>query len=708
MKHEAESRTPREGGILAGFDEQELRDRMTDPAYAPLWQTIVAKWEGIAARWVEEGEPLQQGGFVWPSITPLVVEAALIHRLTGRSDALQYVEKCIRHLNAQYGGNTAAPDKSGETYLMSHGEIALAADLCRDKLSQETHKIWCRLVREIAIPCADFDPSLSGYGAGGNIPYTRNTQAGIVALLWGAEVDYPDWETVVDRSVEVARQYIRHGCDRGGFFYEGSGYGGFLMLYLSEFAVLLKQCGWCDLFELEPVLEKLADANIQMLLSDFSFSATTNDLGYRSPNSLWWLHVTAREYNRPEHRSAWQAFQGPDHPIRPWGDFWPGLARILGEDERTNGACDRTLMYTFLHWDAAAPVIPLTESTMPLGFCTTGSGTASFRSSWSRNSIFACLLGAGRDRASHGHAHADCGHFGISIGSEYLAIDTGRYNTNEDQHSIVLIDGKNRYPSSREGGGMDRDRRSGKLKNYEQTDYLDHCTADATHMKDCVWALRDFFFVRVDAENAYIIMLDNINFDGGQQPHEYWWQMQVSPDAAIEIKDDGTAAVLGKQNRLDCSFFQKRQEDVAADKAPNQINLEEDIQEWVWPYGREQVDKAAEFELLGLQITSVRRPRLLAKQKSNSCTLLSVVVPRRLEQPLLSIQQFGVTNGIGVEVIAPTFCDRFYAAPDHAFIEAEDGTRGFAEFAMQRNGNGGQVLASWTTPGSDLSFGKIQ
>lgn len=701
-------------GLLAGMDDEKIRSRITTEPYSQLWDYLVRRWEAVAAREAETDGHLVYGGLGWHGLIPMVCEAALIHRMTGREDALAYVVKGIEYLLKEYaklgdpnGSKPGEPRNKGYQWMWSHFDLALAGDLCRDSLPPDLRREFAVLMRR-CIDLRAMELCLSGYSAGGNINLVRNTTSAICALTWGEESDHPDWEKVVGQGCDTMRQYSRHGSDEDGFMYEGSCYGSDVYSTLIfPYAQLMLQTGRRNLFEEIPALEKVADAAQHMMMPDFEFTATTGDGGTSSPFGFWWLHLTARHYDRPDHIGFWHAFQGPNHPIRPWGDVWPWRTRFRGGDEQdamaSTGHPDPTLLMTFLHYNADVPSVPIERSPVPTAVFGTGTGTATFRTSWNKYATFAILLGGGRDRACHGHAHADCGHFGISVGGEYLAVDTGRYNTNEDQHNVVLIDGKSRWPSSSDGGGMSRDIRSGRFKRMERHSLLDRCCADATHMKDAVWALRDFFFVRLGGDDAYIIMLDNINVDTGTDPHVYHWQLNANPYAKIDITGDSTATVHGKNARLDCFFFQKPEKPV--EDKPHEIRLRQDVAEWVWPYGHD-VDMK-QYEGWGTHFTVIERPRLVVEHESYTCVLGSVISPRRADQATLEVSQFPVANGLGIEVKSERYVDRFFAAPDHGYIDSEH-ANGFAEFALERRTHDRQAVDHWVEQGGEVRFRKEQ
>src|SRR5690606_30854944 len=134
--------------------------------------------------------------------------------------------------------------------------------------------------------------------------------------------------------------------------------------------------------------------------------------------------------------------------------------------------------------------------------------------------------------------------------------------------------------------------------------------------------------------------------------------------ASIDITGQAAATVRGRSARIDCSFFQKPD-------ASQPLVVRQDIQEWVWPYGREQNPQVVKIhELLGETISSVRRPRLLAVQRAGSCMLLSVLSPRRAGQADRIIKPIPVQNGLGLEIQGDGVADTLLIAPDHKLILA--------------------------------------
>jgi len=688
-------------GILLGTDPGALRRKSASPRGGVLWRYLVTRWEGIAARVREEGKPFDQGALAWHGVTPMIVEAAVIARLTGRDDARAYVWERIAGLLESYGAASGPErleamargtrDHRERPKVLSHGEAALAAaTLGEEALPESLRERFLAFMRETVIPFTDFDHGLTGRAAGGNVALCRNVNAAIGALLWGAAARFPQWESVVDRACDAVRQYLRNGCDEAGASYEGAGYGDQVMQFIFLFAHLLRGAGWHDdLLREEPRLRRIPAAYQALILPGGHYAATNNDSGHRSPVSLWWMLLAAREWDRPDYRGVWEWYCGPEHPVRPWGDVWPRWAALSGGDPRMVEHADKTLLMTFLYWEPDAPVLSVEASPEPTAFFAEGTGTATFRTGWGRDALFATLLGGGRSRGCTGHAHADCGHIGIALGNEFLAIDTGRYNTNEDQHSVVLIDGANRHESATCGGGMVQDTTTGWLRGFQRHPLLDYAIADATHMKSAVWALRHFFFVRTGGDEGYVVLFDNLNTDNGAQLRDYLWQLQCAPTTRIALTGAATATVQGGNARIDCAFF--------TPPSAGPVALRQDEKEWVWPYGKAFADTARLAATEGWS-TSVRRPRLLAGVRGWNGQLLTVLSVRRGGAPAREIRPVPVRNGLGVEIRGDGVCDTFLAAPDHRLILCGEG-KCFSEFALIRRDERGHRLGCWSESG---------
>ena len=675
------------GVLLAGSTMDALREKTTTSPYRELWKRIVARWREMVALDAATDEYLTYGGLGWHSVTPGVVEAGVIWRLCDDRAGLEHVERCIGYLSEVYEGSpgyVASLPQHHTRPVISHGETAIAADLCRADLSAESRATLNRLMREKIIPCSNHDMVLTGYSGGGNIPVYQSISAGIAALLWGEESGYEGWDGLVDRTREVCLKYVHHGCDAEGYGYEGSGYVQDVQAAIVLFAELLKRSGREDLFTLEPAIQRFGTASLSLLFPDRSALMNVGDVGIASPPGMSWMLILAEEYQDSRLRGFWHELEGPPEFSRDPASV-PSTDRTLIQL--------RHLLLAFLYWDAEAPATPVAATDLPTANYSPGTEVANFRTSWGTDAVYVNLLGAGRSHTSLVHCHADCGHFSVFAYGEYLAIDTGRYNGYADQHSVVLVDGEEESSEDQWGTVYTASR----LRNFHRHDLLDYAMADAAQMKNCLWADRHLMFVRLSDDDCYIVVIDNINRDNAK--HSYWWQLQAHPECSVETTGERTAVVEGSKARLDLTFAIPGPEVFPDD--PHTLDLRVDEKWWCWPYGR-GADNRAYGE--GLDSTSIHRPRLIAEQTGLNGQIAAIIVPRRKGQPSLSVRQIPHPHVMQIEVSGEGFEDTVLCALDHKYIEMP-GLSGRTELALVRRGTAGDLQGVWTVDGSPLRIG---
>jgi hypothetical protein len=410
------------------------------------------------------------------------------------------------------------------------------------------------------------------------------------------------------------------------------------------------------------------------------------------PESLSWLLGTAAYYGDPRHLGLWYAYQGPDHPVRPYGDATEEYRRTHNGDRSVDAHA--AMMQAVLYWDAAAPCTAVEDSDVPTATYSAGTELANFRTSWSRGAVYLNVLGSGRSHASQTHKHADCGHFSIFAHGEYLAIDTGRYNVDEDQHSVVMVDGKPHLPCA--GWGMNT--RGGRLLDFQRAGFVEYVRVDMAHMKDCIWADRHFLFVRLGGDDAYMVAIDNINKNNAK--HSYWWQLHAHPAAAVRIDGERQASVVGRAGRLDVTFAVPTALDFPSD--PHRIALRADEAWWSRPYGKN--DAAPSHDRADVWITSVRRPRLIAEVEGLNGQIMAVIVPRRTGDAPLTVRQVAQRRVLTMVVESEAYVDTIAAPLDSGVLLTPD-MRGFTELAVVRRDKQGGLVDQWSVGAERLTVG---
>jgi hypothetical protein len=675
------------------MDPDVLRKKIRQAPYDVLWARLKRRTADVIA--AARASSFERGWSTlgWHSRTPMVVEAALVHALEGDPAMLAWVTDCLAYVERRERSESReALLGSSKMLILSHGELALAADLCRESLSPAARESLLGLVRDLWI---DFRPGRTGYvgfSGGNNITLTKALQAGFAALTWGAEAGHPEAEEAIRDAVLHVRAYLRRGLDAGGFGYEGTGYSHSVFGFLYPFCQILKQAGREDLFASEPVLKSAVDASLALTFPGAVGMVNISDSGLYWPLGLPWLLVTAAHYGEPLHRGLWEAYSGPDHPVRPYGDASEWYARTVDPGHLPVDQVG-AMLQAVLYWDAKAPVVPLAAADRPTAVYSPGTEIVCARSGWGPEATYVNFLGAGRSHASLTHWHADAGHFSLFARGEYLAIDTGRYNVDEDHHNTVLVDGDCFLPT----GGWANSLRGGRMSAFRRHALLDYACADMAGQKNGVWADRHLLFVKTEDGDAYVVTVDNVNADNAA--HTFWWQLHANPECRLEVDAPATARVIGKKARLDLTFAAPSPLDFP--KQPHRLSLVTDLAWWSWPYGRNTKDLARNLQKTGICTTAVSRPRLVAKVDGLNGQLMTVMIPRGTEQAPLKVRAVPELKVLRVEVQSEAFTDTILAALDHHCLDLPD-VKGFTELALIRRYRDGRPPAVWTSSGESL------
>lgn len=645
------------------------------------------------------------GSLGWHSRTPMLHEAALLARVNHDPDALAYILRCIDFV-ARF-----KPEREREHLLHSHAQIAIAADMVRSQLPVDAHNTLCTFMREVAIPFNDPDPASLG-PLGNNIRWVKSTQTAICALLWGEASQATHWQQTVDQGIRHTRGYLRYGQDEQGHSYEGTGYGQSVLRFMFSFVELLRLTQYADLYQSEPALHAAADATIHSMLPDQTFLTNDNDHGLLAASSVAYLLLTHNAYKNPNHLAAWYAYQGSGHPIRPWGDQQPWLARQVNDQDHKGELIkpedDASLFLACLYWNANASYPAMQAIDLPTTQIAQGSGKLNVRTSWSKDAVFVQVIGSGRSPMSQTHRHADAGHFSLFAHGDYLAIDTGRYNSDEDQHSVVLVDNQCHAPVA-PGWGMDH--HAGCLEGFSQQQPLTYVRADMAHIKGCYWAKRHFLAIDYSTatrpDQLYVVTIDDINKDN--ELHDWTWQLQGHPDAAFAIhtpdallaSDRPDAQLIAKRARLDLHFLSTQAQNALA-QGP--WSLTQDVKEWQWPYGKNTAPNA--LDNAGLLLTSVRRPRLLATLHEQRGVLLAVVSPRRIHETPLKVTRSHTASMMSIVIELGDFTDTLLASPSTGYIDTP-GLSAFTELLWYRKDRKGSVLQQWTLGGEPIAWKRV-
>jgi hypothetical protein len=337
--------------------------------------------------------------------------------------------------------------------------------------------------------------------------------------------------------------------------------------------------------------------------------------------------------------------------------------------------------------DDLKPVSPA-KAGLPTQYVDRGRGLVSFRSGWNADDTFVVLDGSQRSPSAQGHHHSSCGHFDLSALGEYFAIDTGRYNMEQNCHNVVLVDGKSGRSSD---GEWCMAWHHGLLTDYRPGDFVDFASVDSSHQHNCYWARRYLGLVKGKGAPAYVWMVDDIN--KANDWAEFWWQLHTSPENVIEIHD-GRASIRGwrKGNFLDVHFALP---DPNRYPKPHQLTIEQDE---ATPSSHKYVGNARERAKAFKRPSDMLhgavflRPRLLAKVAGYNGRFLSVMIPRRKGERPAKVQQLpSLDNSLALRITFAGVEDTLIWAYEHNLLEAGE---------VKARGN-------WTVVRRSLRTGKV-
>ena len=318
--------------------------------------------------------------------------------------------------------------------------------------------------------------------------------------------------------------------------------------------------------------------------------------------------------------------------------------------------------------EAQKPVHPKRAKT-PTAYSDPDRGIVTFRSSWDEDAAFVVFDGSHRSPACPGHWHDSASHFSLSALGEMFSIDTGRYNNEQDQHSVVIIDGK----SGRNKGGQWRgSSHHGQLTQYTPGDFCDFASVDASHQTNCYWSRRSLGLVKGDPDTSYVWIVDDVNKNDDWG--EFWFQVQTTPGNTITTTKTG-ASITGYKhgNHLDLAVCLQPK---TAYPKPHTVTFEQDVQSTSSvKYIANPQERAAAY------IRSERmahgpcfvRPRLLAKVAGYNGRFMSILTPRRKGDAKAKVKSLPcVDASFATQVDIGPYRDTIIFAHEHHILEAGD------------------------------------
>ena len=515
-----------------------LRERIKEPALAPVWQGILQTAENRCnpkhADYINPTDPFQVGAkgkhvpdsrhqaiivhSIGRKLDSGMESIGFVYQIAGREDLGRHAAAYLHAIATRYPATneTVAKGFAGGRGDVMRG-LALGYDWVADLLPENERKEVAEVAKGyLELFCREFQDPKSWWYKIHNYNGVNGGAAGCLALA--LRNDYPDeYGKWLDEAVSIVERWLSTGFDEEGAYFEGVSYSGYGLSNTILLADALRRAGSKHDLYAHPTLRRLARFYAMSLLPGESVYDARNNSNYSGLSGV---------------------------PLALAGALDSGLYRWLWD----RSGSDRT--FQRIIWDnRVAPVDPVAAG-VPLAMHFRGRGLCVWRTGWEKDDVMFAIE-AGPYHATT-HNQADKGHFTLYGLGQRWATDTGYANEREPQgrgqaaaHSCVLIDGKGQ---ARSGAGLGTD---GEIRTFANNERFGYALADCTaaYQKNnrdmpgvgVEFARRHAFFVYPSGQApAYAVVLDDIRKDDA--PHDFSWQMMLSTDLAAEI--DGGTAIL--------------------------------------------------------------------------------------------------------------------------------------------------------------------
>lgn len=322
--------------------------------------------------------------------------------------------------------------------------------------------------------------------------------------------------------------------------------------------------------------------------------------------------------------------------------------------------------------DLKKPVHP-SRTKIPTAFMDRDRGIVSFRSSWKPDATFVFFDGSQRPAGAQGHAHDSGAHFSLSALGEYFAIDTGRYNIEQQHHNVVIVNGKSGHVGD---GSWKATRYQAQLTGYHPGDFVDTASVNYSQMANCYWARRTLGLVKGDEAPGYVWTAEDVNF--ADDFREFHWLLNAHPDSTIEFqKNYATINGAYQGNKLDVHFALP---DPSVFPKPHTLTLTQDIaysgspKEYLGAESYEEIDARYRKNVGAPEWGPVyRRPRLVAKVAGYNGRFVSLMIPRKRGEKPAAVEQLPTPdNTLALRIVFPKVEDVLVWSFEHHLLDAAD------------------------------------
>lgn len=522
----------------------ELRRRIAEPEFAPLWGQILGDAEAYcdarSPRFADPRDP-----FAVPQKTDQMPqqrhEARMVHAmgrtLTQRMEAIGFAYQLTgRKAMGQHGAAIllATLERYPVTnpvvskgFAGGRGDVmrglAVGYDLLAECLDEAQRK-------QVAAACADYldqavrefnDPKVWWYKVH-NYNGVVGGAAGCLALALSDA--YPERAEAWIRECEkTIRRWLDSGFDQQGAYLEGVGYSGYGLSNTVLFADALRRSGRGDLLA-HPVFRKLHEFYALSLLPGERVYDARNDSHYVGLGGL-----------------LLKLADGTSSGLYKW--LWENSR---SEESRENFGADHCIQRIL--WDNEVPAVDPVAARVQRAQHFQGRGLCIWRTGWTNSDVMFSIEAGPYYPVTHNQA--DKGHFTLYGLGYRWATDPGYANEHQPEgrgqtlgHSCVLVDGQGQALSGAGWGS------NGAITRYTNNERYGYALADCTdaYNRNSVGktgalvehARRHAFFVYPhQGAPAYAVVMDDLRKD--DQPHDFTWQLMYSDQMAVTL-DEGRA-----------------------------------------------------------------------------------------------------------------------------------------------------------------------
>ena len=567
------------------------------------------------------------------------------------------------------------------------GTLARAYDLVQPQLSVKERVAFCRWAYRSGVK-ATLDALLPGYHlrAGANIPMNQLLSAVNVLLAIDGEEGVPDLSREWGRALPMFEATLNTVVGPEGYPSEDMGYGTGMTARVAQTAEPLRRAGLLDVYQACPRYLEFGNAILHFVQPWGQNLSTTGDHGDDFGCRVFVLARLAEETKNP------------------------ALLWLLGtlpyrEDEIVlrKGVQVEDSVYSLLVGNQVRQAVhPAKLKPQPAThFRDRVRGLVSFRSGWGKDDTFVVFDGSQRCPAAQGHEHSSCGHFSISAFGEYFGIDTGRYNLEQNCHSVVLVDGK----SGRDTGGeWEFVKHAGVLTGFTPGKFVDTASVDSSHQHNCFWARRTLGLVKGKGAPPYVWVVDDINKNNDWA--EYWWQVHTCPENTIQThKSHATITGWRHGGQMDVHFALPAPDEYVKPHELVEITQDEvepSSYKYVGPFSKE---RSAQFSRPAAQVhySTFLRPRLLAKIWGLNGRFMSIMLPRGKGAKAAKVKRLKSLPGcLAVRITFEDVEDVLMFAHEHRVLDAADVSARADWCVVRRSRRSGKVLDCALGAGSQL------